>query len=418
MQLSFVQLSPDNKNCIRTYEVFNRKSFIKMCILSFYTSEVFVIIDNGIRKKGRCEMSKKIGIDAGNSAVKIATERTNTITPAFIASGSELRDYGDKEYKKDQRLDVIISSEANKINGRYFVGKLAYNERRTRLIERNQIIPKAEDDVLLITEIVATAFHLLEENPNISTEYIELYASLPIAEYFDTQKNYKEIFEKRLKTTHTIKFLDPAFKGAEVKLIVNNVKILPEGIGAFYTFIKNEEDLKKNRVLIDIGRFTTDILFFENGEFQRNGFIGINEGISNPMGEIQKYLQDEIGIDYSYFQIDNAIRNKDKKIKAYGKTYEIGEITDKAFRNFAMFIESKLSEKVKQNAIDMSQLDDILLTGGGAILMSNYIGIQKMLKGLDVIYNENPIMSNAIGNLKLAEAEAKISKEEDNEDII
>jgi hypothetical protein len=361
-------------------------------------------------------MSKIIGIDLGNSAIKIATENLHTIIPTFIAPGIDLREisFDEKHYKKDQLLDVFVSSPSNEVNGRFFVGKLAYNESRTRLIERNSLAPKSEDNVLLITGITAIAFHLLSENPNTSTEYIKLYVSMPVEEYFALKKDYKKILIDRLKTTHIVEFKEKTFNNAKVKLIVEDVKIIPEGAGAFYSFLKDENSIKKNRLLIDIGRYTTDILYFENGEFQKSGFIGLDEGTATPIGEIQKYLQNNFGYNYSYFQIDNALRNN-KKIKGRGKIIDLTEIADNAFNNFSMLINSKISEKVKQNAIDLNNADDVLLAGGGAILMSNYINIENLANGLEIIYSENPIMANAIGNLMLGKAQNEEELKDDEE---
>lgn len=356
-------------------------------------------------------MSKIIGLDAGNSAIKIATENLQSITPTFLAPGVDLRSYGKREYKKDQLLDVFVSSPANEISGRYFVGKLAYNESKARLIERNPMAQKSEDDVLLIVSITSIAFHLLTENPNATTEYIKLYVSMPIEEYF-SEKEYRKIIANRFKTTHTVKFLDPSFNGAEIKIIVENVEVIPEGTGAFYSFIKDEDSLKKNRLLVDFGRFTTDVLYFENGEFQRTGFIGINEGTATPIGEIQKYLSNHYGLNYSYFQIDNALRNNNKKIKGRGKIYDLTEIADNAFKNFSFLINNKIGEKIRQNAIDLNSADDILLVGGGAILMSNYLNLESIADGLNIIFSENPIMANAIGNYILGKAD----NNEDNDE--
>lgn len=357
-------------------------------------------------------MSKIIGLDAGNSAIKIATENLQSITPTFLAPGVDLRSYGKREYKKDQLLDVFVSSPVNKISGRYFVGKLAYNESKARLIERNPMAQKSEDDVLLIVSITAIAFHLLTENPNATTEYIKLYISMPIEEYF-SEKGYRKIMTNRFKTTHTVKFLDPSFNGAEVKIIVENVEVIPEGTGAFYSFIKDEESFKKNRLLIDFGRFTTDVLYFESGEFQRTGFIGIDEGTATPIGEIQKYLSSHYGLNYSYFQIDNALRNNNKKIKGRGKIYDLTEISANAFKNFSFLINNRIGEKIKQNAIDLNNADDVLLVGGGAMLMSSYLNLESLVDGLNIIFSENPIMANAIGNYILGKAD---NNESDNED--
>lgn len=357
-------------------------------------------------------MSKIIGVDLGNSAVKIATENLHTIVPSFISAGFNLRNYtySEKNYKKDQLFDVFVTSQVAKINGRYFVGKLAYNESKARLTERNPLSAKSEDDVLLIVLLTSLAYHLLQEEPNSLVEYVKLYIGIPIEEFFSTKKNYKQILSEKLKTTHTIKFLEKAFNNAEIKIVVENVEFVPEGTGAFFTFVKTEDDFKMNRLLIDMGRYTTDVLYFENGEFQRNGFIGISEGTATPISEIQRYLLTNYSLNFSYFQIDNAIREKDKKIKAYGEIYDLSEIADNAFKNFNMLIVNKIAEKIMQNAINLAEIDEVCLVGGGAILMRNYINLESITNKTNIVFSENPIMANAIGNYKIGKAE--------NEDLL
>lgn len=362
-------------------------------------------------------MSKIVGVDLGNSAVKIATENLHTIVPTMIAPGFDLRtfEYNKKNYNKDQLLDVFVESSIAKINGRYFVGKLAYNESKARLIERNPLSTKSEDNVLLIVLLTSLAYHLLTENPNSSVEYVKLYIGIPIEEFFNTSKNYVQIFKEKLKTTHTIKFLEKSFNGAEMKIVVEEAEFVPEGSGALFSFIKSEEELQKNRLLIDIGRYTTDVLYFENGNFQRNSFIGIGEGTATPIAEIQKYLLTKHNVNLSYFQIDNAIRNKNSKIKIYGELLDLSTIVDNAFKNFNMLIVNKIADRINQNALSLAEVDEVLLVGGGAILMRNYINLESIINRTNIIFSEDAIMANAIGNYRIGKA-ANRDLEDDEKD--
>ncbi|NNG67538.1 ParM/StbA family protein [Caldanaerobacter subterraneus] len=360
---------------------------------------------------------KIVGLDLGNSSIKVKTEKYESITPTFIAAGGNLIQFRKKYTNPDQLLNVRLVSEKNKIEGHYWVGKLAYNEAKTRLIGRNSKKPKAEDDILLITALTAIAYHLITEDPSITTEYIKLSTSLPVSEYFSTTNNYKEILKERLLGTHTVEFLDPIFNGKKVNLIVSDVQVIPEGVGAFSTFVKSEEDMKKNALLIDIGRFTTDISYFADGEFAPNGFIYVEHGTKTPIGEIQRYLLEKYDLDFSFFQIDNALRNGNKKIRAYGQEYDLTDIADTAFKNFSNLIISAIAEKIDQKSLDIKEISDVFVAGGGAVLMSNYLKFDELNKHIKVTFSENAIMANAIGNYLYAKAsELELEENEESND--
>lgn len=363
---------------------------------------------------------KIIGLDCGNSSIKIKTEKFESITPTFLAPGGNLVQFKRKYTNPDQLLNVHIISEKNKINKQFWIGKLAYNEAKKRLISRNSNQAKAEDDTLLIVSLTALAYHLITEDQATRKEYIKISTSLPVAEYFSSTQNYKEMMKERLIGTHTIEFLDPIFNNKKIDLIINDVQIIPEGIGAFSTFINTEDDMKKNILLIDIGRFTTDISFFVDGEFSPNGFLSIDHGTKTPIAEIQRFMQEKYDLDFSFFQIDNALRNNNKKIKAYTKEYDLTEIADNAFENFSNLIISAISEKIDQRSLDIKEISDAFVVGGGAVLMSNYLRFDKLNKNIKVSFSENAIMANAVGNYlyaKASEIELNENSEIENDSV-
>jgi len=57
---------------------------------------------------------KIVGLDCGNSSIKIKTEKFESITPTFLAPGGNLVQFKRKYTNPDQLLNVHIISEKNK----------------------------------------------------------------------------------------------------------------------------------------------------------------------------------------------------------------------------------------------------------------------------------------------------------------
>jgi len=178
-----------------------------------------------------------------------------------------------------------------------------------------------------------------------------------------------------------------------------NVKILPQGSGAFFTetltdsgLIKEKNGYKKLYGILDVGYRTTDFLIFEKGQF-----IGEKEELSEDTGmrmvleNLQSHIKKNYGKEELEF-LEPVLR---------GKPYEFrGEANDLK-SVVAQFVAEHIRKRIEPEVLKrwegrINRIYKIIVCGGGAHFFKGATDFLKTHQK-QILIPDQPEMANAIG---------------------
>lgn len=207
-------------------------------------------------------------------------------------------------------------------------------------------------------------------------EFNSVVCGLPINQYKDNHKNLEELIEKN-------KIKNLKINGKERTIVIENFKVYPEGIGAYYNLNLNEDV-----ILIDIGGRTTDIAYIADNKHQKSSTVAV--GTLNIYKSIADTINSKYSLDLSLKDIDRIIDRGTLTID--GEKINLSFITSILKANF-MKIKEDLDFKFNVRT------EEIILVGGGAKLF----GKAFMNRYSNCSIAEDPIYSNAKGFKKVGE---------------
>ncbi|MGG3471593.1 ParM/StbA family protein [Neobacillus pocheonensis] len=359
--------------------------------------------------------AKTVGADLGNDSLKIAfggnaTFRLkNSVSQRMmeeIRKDLGIADFGlngdFEELNDDQKgrilndLDVVIHSDT--INGRFFVGDLA-SRNGEQVVEPGT--PKADNPNIIIPLITMLA---LDVERGKKEAHFKLACGLPITEFTSD----RERFRKKLIGEYNVKFLSQALKDREVKIIIDDVLMIPEGVAVALNQIfdetgrkfRNKELLTGQCGVIDIGAFTTDIPVVSNGKPDNEASSGINEGIANYLDAIVNLINEQHGVKMTRSQLVEKLEANSLSFSIKGTQTDLSSYVDQQFSIFAKKIVSKV-DNIWANHFEISQF---FVVGGGAKALRKHLDeeMKRRKISLSFIDNEDPQMQNALGYWKYA----------------
>ena len=285
-----------------------------------------------------------IGIDIGNFGVK-------TSDGLYISSKI-------KETSSVYNENGILL-EYN--NHKYIIGNGKY-ETETVKSSKENFIP------LLIGAIAKSMVHE-EEILNIAT-------GLPLIEY---GKNNDALRDKILSECRQI---EVRIDGIPKKIIIDDVAIVPEGVGALYGIPDHVKFDRENVIIVDIGGLTTNIFEVDGGEIKKD--TTKSTGMLHLYNTLQRNLQNEyIDLKLTYDKLTEVMESK--KLKYFDKEIDVKKQVEE-LNEFP----AELYEYLKMNyPVENS---DVILTGGGAKYFHPFIS--KKIKGTKLITD---IYANAKG---------------------
>lgn len=199
-----------------------------------------------------------LGLDLGYGYVKVTSDgKTVQSFPSVVGSGKERQFSG--LFGSGRGLDEM----AVEIGGHvYYVGDLAVAESydASRAIDRNKTHHEA-------TRVLVGTAVLLAQPP--AGETIHLYTGLPL-EYVREQRDDLATALQGMK--FKVRGVSGPFQGIEREVSFDNVKVLPQAIGAAYAALMDENGrprypelavVEEPMALIDIGYRTTDFTVFQ-----------------------------------------------------------------------------------------------------------------------------------------------------------
>ena len=228
-------------------------------------------------------------------------------------------------------------------------------------------------------------------NENNSIRIRRLILGLAPGHY--SQENIKHM---RFRALQGVEF---AVNNRMYRFSAANVKILPQGSGAFfsetltaYGLIKGKNGYKKLYGILDIGYRTTDFLIFENGQF-----IGEKEELSEDTGmrtvleRLQSYLKKKYEKEELEF-LEPLLKGKPFQFR--GEEIDLRNvIAQLASEHIRKRIEPEVLKRWEGR---LNRMHKIIICGGGAYFFRGKNGFLETHQKQILIPNE-PEMANAVG---------------------
>jgi plasmid segregation protein ParM len=189
------------------------------------------------------------------------------------------------------------------------------------------------------------------------------------------------------------KFKVPGQK--EKTLIVKDVKVMPQAVGAFYNYTRNFQGQKKPNVeipevygVIDIGGRTTDVSICEGFELRPNSSFGLNMGMKNVFSIVKR----EYGLPLNI--VEKTFIEGNDSVTYNTQTKTIGNSIKQEIQKLA----KKISKEVINEWDSYGVLNIAYLSGGGSKSMSEHLknNFKRDLRTFD-----DPQFGNALGYYKL-----------------
>lgn len=207
-------------------------------------------------------------------------------------------------------------------------------------------------------------------------DFNSVVCGLPINQYKDNYKFLEDLINKN-------KVKNIKINGVARTLVIDNFKVYPEGIGAYYNLNLNEDV-----VLIDIGGRTTDIAYIADNKHQKSSTVAV--GTLNIYKSIADIMNAKYSLDLGLKDIDRIIDRGTLIID--GEKINLSFITSILKENF-MKIKEDLDFKFP------ARTEKIVLVGGGANLFRKAF----INRYSNCIIANDPIYSNAKGFKKVGE---------------
>lgn len=211
----------------------------------------------------------------------------------------------------------------------------------------------------------------------------QVVTGLPIG-LFKTQK--EQLKEMLLQN----RFVEIEYKGQKRPIMITNVEIFPQCLGAFYAYPYTE--LEHDYIIIDFGGRTVDMCLLEviNGKRKLTQYSTITEGTLSLYAKV-------IATVNSKYELTLNIEDGEKIIKKglfiYGEKQDINFVKDIILEH----LEKVLQELFLKYPVKTTKM---LITGGGAYLFKSCF--EKRVPGTTLIPNAQ--LANAIGFKKVGES--------------
>lgn len=207
-------------------------------------------------------------------------------------------------------------------------------------------------------------------------DFNSIVCGLPINQYKDNHKILEEIIDKNKMKAIKI-------NGTERTIVIDNFKVYPEGIGAYYNLNLNEDV-----ILIDIGGRTTDIAYIADNKHQKSSTVAV--GTLNIYKSIADTINSKYSLDLSLKDIDRVVDRGNLTID--GEKINLSFVTSILKSNF-MRIKEDLDFKFNVRT------EEIILVGGG----SKLFGKAFENRYANCTIAKDPIYANARGFRKVGE---------------
>jgi PRTRC genetic system protein D len=297
------------------------------------------------------DRSKCIGIDVGYGYTKVVSDTVEGLGKTQLPS--VVGNFEDRiatiEGLKPSSLDLV------EIDGqKLLVGNSA-------LKHSARIFNAREKDW-----IGSMAYRALMKNgihqTNLSSISIVITSGLPVSYYK----------ADRAKLTNLIREV------AKGDAITTKIKVIPQPLGSFFKLLFDNNGEVQNEGLVtarigvlDIGFYTSDILTIDNLEPVEKQIASFENGVAGTLEAISKDIEDRYDLRQDIHKTEETLRKG--SLRAYGVDHDIAGMAKQRLTELATEIEAHV-KTVWKSAAD---IDQVLLTGGGAALLKDYLNFYR-----------------------------------------
>jgi hypothetical protein len=169
--------------------------------------------------------------------------------------------------------------------------------------------------------------------------------------------------------------------------IYSNIKVIPQGTGIFFSYIKdNHDDFRKNVAVIDIGHYTIDMLFFSGGKYIEGATRSCQIGISLILDDVCKAFYRKYKLSIQHKEAYRLVTQGN--ITILEEPYTIDDIND-----IVLPYASQIISIINGFFENLPNRPEIGIVGGGGV--TSLRGFVKLKYKLHIV--NDPIMANAIG---------------------
>lgn len=320
----------------------------------------------------------KVGIDVGYSEVKAFAGQAKIQIPHAIGTPDRAR------FALNGASDGMIVVTPDGMKPR-LVGELATEQSRFPNRQEGRNFVGSDEYYYLM----AAAFTEITKARGVD---LQIVTGLPVAFFKD-----KQLVEERFRGNHLI--IREGRGGQTFR--VQECKCIPQPFGTVLSMALDDKgriranDLADGEVgVIDIGGKTTNLLSVRRLKEIGYQTTSISLGGWEAVRAIQDHIAREYpGLEYRDHELAQIVR--DGKIKYYGEEKDISEAVADILSPMAAQVAGQASQLWNGGA----RLDTILISGGGALLLGDYLA-QHFPHGKVV---DEPVHANAIGFYKLAQ---------------
>jgi len=328
--------------------------------------ENVIIVDNG-RFASKMVTPRLREFHKGRTDV-LEHQKDKLLIPAVVSPGRKLK--MDIDLNSPDRFWVEFPTSD------YFVGNLALDQGAVKMVNRTDKKDTEVDKAIMLCNLSLVANNRDE---------LTLITNCPARDW--TKENRKKISQFYIGD-HVVKHRAGVKNGTTVSFSVKKVHVLPEGAGAFYSFIYDDslkvihpEYQDGLTLVIEIGDQTTNYLLFKDGAYQEDSCGSIEYGLYRAHRLMQKELEEK-GVDMALPEISSAII-REKNIYFDNNYINAKFMASNHYETLSSIIYNGVIEKVT-----MRMIRNVLVAGGGA---------QPLIKHFEQLFGDKKVDSAPYG---------------------
>lgn len=218
------------------------------------------------------------------------------------------------------------------------------------------------------------------------TEIDRVVTGLPTSQYFDD--GLRKHLVKTMKGEHQVT--------PKKKIIVKDVKIVPQPLGGFVDYLNHLEDPSQvedaSVLVIDPGFFSVDWVLLVNGEFKRGSSGTSLDATSVILDEASALIGKDYGSGPGRSKMENAVRSGRNTVSVHGTRVDIAPYLAAASATVGHIVSSQLQASLRK---EESAVDAIVMVGGGAPLFQ--AAIKEAFDKTPLTIAESSVFANARG---------------------
>ena len=276
----------------------------------------------------------------------------------------------------------------------YFIGDIVFKQADAMVTMTAERFTRPEGMALMFSALALLS--------GTDSETLNLATGLPVSDFAGKKDSYRQALLGR----HSIKLFNPDGSGERVyRFNVIDCRVLPQPMGTVFDRVLNDAGDLVNRKLaagnmgvLDIGQNTVDLVRVDGLEFvdaQSDSFSDL--GLFDAYGLLYREIKDVYGVEIPPARMERYLQSG--YIEVDGHRQSIAGIKQRVFSAHAERITSRALNLWR----DAWQLNSIIITGGGAVILGDYISRQLNRPGqAELVEPDRATLSNARGYLKLA----------------